>query len=74
MSEVPLLGSQGGSCGVVRFLMGEVPLYPADTIHRLLPRASRHFLKKEFFVDNLLVRIHSLIEMNLVDRPCAMGD
>ena len=52
----------GGSCGVVRFLMGEVPLYPADTIRRLLPRASRHFLKKEFFVDNLLVRLHLLID------------
>ena len=29
--------------------------------------------EKEFLVDNLLVRIHSLIETNLVDRPCAMG-
>ena len=27
----------------------------------------------EFFIDNLLVRIHSIIEMNLLDRPCAMG-
>ena len=25
----------------------------------------------EFFIDNLLVRIHSIIEMILVDRPCA---
>jgi hypothetical protein len=58
---------------LVRFLMGKVPLYPADTIHRLPPRASRHFLKKDFFVDNLLVRIHSLIGMKLVDRPCAHG-
>ena len=48
-------------------------MYPAD-IHRLLPRASRHFLKKEFFVDNLLVRIHYLIEMDLVEWPFAMGD
>ena len=59
---------------MVRFLMGEVPLQPADTIHRLLSRASRQSLKKEFFVDNLLVRIHSLIEMNMVDRSFAMGD
>jgi hypothetical protein len=29
--------------------------------------------KKEFFIDNLLVRIHSIIEMIFVDRPCAMG-
>jgi len=27
----------------------------------------------EFFIDNLLVRIHFIIEMILVDRPCAMG-
>jgi len=26
-----------------------------------------------FFIDNLLVRIHLIIEMILVDRPCAMG-
>ena len=29
--------------------------------------------KREFFIDNLLVRIHLIIEMILVDRPCAMG-
>ena len=28
--------------------------------------------ERELFVDNLLVRIHSIIEMILVDRPCAM--
>ena len=28
--------------------------------------------EREFFVDNLLVRIHLIIEMILVDRPCAM--
>ena len=27
----------------------------------------------EFFIDNLLVRIHLIIEMILVDRPCAMA-
>ena len=27
----------------------------------------------EFFIDQLLVRIHLIIEMDLVDRPCAMG-
>jgi len=26
-----------------------------------------------FFIDNLLVRIHLIIGMVLVDRPCAMG-
>ena len=29
--------------------------------------------EREFFIDNLLVRIHLMIEMILVDRPCAMG-
>ena len=29
--------------------------------------------EREFFIDNLLVRIHSVIEMMLVDRSYAMG-
>ena len=29
--------------------------------------------EREFFIDNLLVRIHFIIEMILVDRLCAMG-
>ena len=29
--------------------------------------------EREFFIDNLLVRIHLIIEMIIVDRPCAMG-
>ena len=29
--------------------------------------------ERELPIDNLLVRIHSRIEINLVDRPCAMG-
>ena len=29
--------------------------------------------EKELFVDNLLVRIHLIIEIILEDRPCAMG-
>ena len=28
--------------------------------------------EREFFIDNLLARIHLIIEMILVDRPCAM--
>ena len=27
----------------------------------------------DFFIDDLLVQIHSIIEMILVGRPCAMG-
>jgi hypothetical protein len=46
--------------------MGEVTLY-ADI------RTHQQFGERELFVDNLLVRIHSIIEMILVDRPCAMG-
>jgi len=29
--------------------------------------------EREFFIDNLLVRIHLIIEIILVDRPCAKG-
>ena len=29
--------------------------------------------EREFFIDNLLVRVHLIIEMILVDQPCAMG-
>ena len=34
---------------------------------------ARNKTEKQFFIDNLLVRIHSIIEMILVDRPCAIG-
>ena len=29
--------------------------------------------QRGFFIDSLLARIHLIIEMMLVDRPCAMG-
>ena len=29
--------------------------------------------EREFFIDNLLVRIHFIIKMILIDRPCAIG-
>ena len=29
--------------------------------------------EREIFIDNLLVRVHLIIEMILVDRPCASG-
>ena len=29
--------------------------------------------QREIFIDNLMVRDHLIIEMILVDRPCAMG-
>jgi len=31
------------------------------------------FRESEFFIDNLLVRVHFIKEMFLVDRPCIMG-
>ena len=36
-------------------------------------RASRSVVVIEFFIDNLLARIHFIIEMISVDRPFAMG-
>ena len=39
--------------------------FPADS-----PSCTRE--EREVFIHNLLVRIHSIIEI-LVDRPCAMG-
>jgi len=32
-----------------------------------------HPAEREIFIDNLLVRVHLIIEMILVDRPCSMG-
>ena len=29
--------------------------------------------EREFFIDNLMVRIHSIIVVILADRACAMG-
>jgi len=31
------------------------------------------FPERELFIDNLLVRIHLIVEMILLDRPCVMG-
>jgi len=38
-------------------------------VHHVRP----HSCKREFFMDSLLVRIHLIIEIILVNRPCAMG-
>ena len=34
---------------------------------------SESWPEREFFIDNLLVRIHLIIDMILVDRLCALG-
>ena len=45
---------------------------------RHLPRVIYHQvykhtkIEREFVIDNLLVRIHLIIDLVLVDRPCAM--
>jgi len=36
------------------------------------PRVAREE-ERELFIDDLLVRIYLIIDMTLVDRPCAMG-
>ena len=36
-------------------------------------RSTFRFREREFSIGKLLVRIHMIIEMILVDRPCAMG-
>ena len=40
----------------------------------LLPDAPRDAtVEREIFIDNLLVRVHWIIEMIVVEWPCAMG-
>ena len=39
----------------------------------LAPTVCEFGTEREFFIDNLLDRIHFIIEMILVDRPCATG-
>ena len=36
-------------------------------------RALHPGVEREFFIDNVLVRIHWILEMIAVERPCAMG-
>jgi len=38
-----------------------------------LLQARPYTREREFFIDNLLVQIHLIVEMILLDRPCAMG-
>jgi len=44
-------------------------LAPRD---ELIPARASVMSEREIVIDNLLVRIHLIIEMILVDRPCAM--
>ena len=51
----------------------DVPALPDVPAQRFKAGGRCAGREREFFVDNLLVRIHSIIEMILVNRPCAMG-
>ena len=63
----PMLMQGGGGHNLFMVLMtGSQPVIQA----RNAPHPPRD---REFIIDNLLVRIHLIIEMSLVDRPCAMG-
>ena len=53
-------------------LMQKVRPGVASWISTSVPYWSRH-TERELPIDNLLVRIHLIIETNLVDRPCAIG-
>jgi len=77
MSEVPLK-SLGRITDPPQY--HHIPL-PSDLEHnkdtdRVLRgiAAFRGIPEREIFVDNLLVRVHMIIEMILEDRPCATGD
>ena len=62
----------------------QVDLYPSTSTYDRVElvkhqvhsfRAKKeHLTGKEVFIDNLLVRIHLIINMILVDGSCAMGD
>ena len=76
MSEVPLyLRKETGSyLRLIYFMyhstLGLRVIKRETWAGRRSPRLAR---EREFFIDNLLVRIHLIIEMILVDRPRAMG-
>ena len=59
--------------GGLKVLMSEVPLYCSTEPNVAEEREEEREQEREFFIDNLLVQIHFIIEMILVDRPCAMG-
>ena len=43
------------------------------SFHRRIPLDQHVLPERDFFIDNLLVRIHLIVVMILVDRPCATG-
>ena len=51
----------------------EIQIRDAYPEHDAIERHDQIEAKQEFCMDELLVRIHSIIERILADRPCAMG-
>ena len=39
----------------------------------ILLAAATDLSNRDIFIDNLLVRVHWIIEMIVIERPCAMG-
>jgi len=63
-----------GAAQILQVVFQPAALHPAPQRKSLAARLRVHGTREgEFFIDNLLVRIHLIIEMILVDRPCAMG-
>ena len=57
-----------GSAATTAMRLSRVVHLVRNNCHPISDRGER-----EFFIDNLLVRIHLIIKTILVDRPCAMG-
>ena len=51
----------------------QIGLAAADRLEIVAIPYALYPTEREFFFDNLLVRILVIVEMILVDRPCAMG-
>ena len=47
--------------------------YPQPSTLSPDSKVAHELHEREFFIYNLLVRIHLIIQIILVDRPCAMG-
>jgi hypothetical protein len=56
-----------------RTVWGLVSPVPLSARHKRRSAQAGGPDQRVFFIDNLLVQIHVIIEMILVDWPCAMG-
>jgi len=67
------LGARRHRAGLRGDLPAQVGEHRRCHAQHLPQRRGNSLGEREFFIDNLLIRIHSIIVMLLVDRPCAMG-